>query len=136
MRRLRNILDNIDGKISMIAKSHINYFTCGYNTSSISESINSRLKRILPKARPLTLKEIREQMTFTEYYSMGNKRFIKGRKMKLTRTLDVVEIMTLFNIHHSIAEAISGSIQKSSDLECEILDDNSAIVTEKKSIWK
>lgn len=30
---------NVDGKIDMIAKSRINYFTCGYNTSSISESV-------------------------------------------------------------------------------------------------
>lgn len=61
-------------------------------------------------------------MTFAEYYPMENKRFIKRRKKKLTRTLDIVEIMSLFKIHHRISKSISGSIQKFSDLECEILN--------------
>lgn len=91
------LAENVDPKINMIAKCKINYFTCGYNTSSISESMNSRLKRLVHK-KPLTLKEIREQMTFTEHYSMCTKRFIKGRKMKMTRTLDVIEIMSLFKV--------------------------------------
>ena len=34
------LLENVDEKIDIIAKSRINYFTCGYNTSSISESTN------------------------------------------------------------------------------------------------
>lgn len=61
-------------------------------------------------------------MTFAEYYPMENKRLIKRRKKKLTRTLDIVEIMSLLKIDHRIAKAISESIQKLSDLECEILN--------------
>lgn len=125
------LAENVDPKINNIAKCKINFFTCGYNTSSISESMNSRLKRIAHK-KPLTLTEIREQMTFTEHYSMCTKRFIKGRKMKMTRTLDVVEIMTLFNVSQSIAEAISGSIQKAANLDCEIINQNLAKITQKK----
>lgn len=34
------LLENVDEKIDILAKSRINYFTCGYNTSSISESTN------------------------------------------------------------------------------------------------
>lgn len=47
------------------AKSIIDYFACGYNTSSVSESINSILKRKLPK-RPITLVELRKLITFSK----------------------------------------------------------------------
>ena len=112
--------ENIDEKKDIMIKSKIQYFTCGYNTSSISESSNNRLKSCLPK-RPLSLKEIREEMSFVEHNSYYSKRYIKGRKMKKVRSPDIVEIMSHFHVSQSIAEAISGSINKTEDLEINII---------------
>ena len=122
---------NIDEKLEMSAKSLINYFTCGYNTSSISESINNRLKRTLPK-RPLTLKEIREHLTFMENNSMYNKRYYKTRKERKVKSSDVVNIMSKFNISEPIANEIIGSFEKAERLGCIIHDDDLATITDNK----
>ena len=70
---------NVYSKIDMIAKSRINYFTCVYNTSSISESMNNKLKKDLP-LRELTLTEIRKHLSFIENNTMLNNRYYKKRK--------------------------------------------------------
>ena len=125
------LIENVDNKLDVMAKSRIDYFTCGYNTSSISESTNNRLKRSLPE-RPQSLKEIREHLTFTEFNSHYSKRFIKGRKLKKVRSSNIVEIMSKFKVAQSIAESISGSITKASRLEIQITGNQNAIVIEKK----
>lgn len=87
----------------MMMKSSIDYFTCGYNISSISESANRRMKRILPD-RPQTLKEIREHLTFAENNSRFNKRFVKGRKLKKVKSKYIVDIMSNLSVAVTIAE--------------------------------
>ena len=129
---IRNYLEmNIGKKIDMIAKSSINYFTCGYNTSSVSESINSRLKNSLP-LRYLTLTEIRDHYTFVENNAMLNNRYYKIRKIHKIVPDQIKEIMSRFNVSEAIAEAMLGSIIKSDLLEIE-LSKESAKVKEKKS---
>lgn len=112
-------------------KSRIQYFTCGYITLFISESSNNRFKSCFPKC-PLSLKEIREEMSFVEHNSYYSKRYIKGRKMKKVRSPDIIEILSYFHISQSIAEAISGSINKTEDLEINIIGAQLAFVIEKK----
>lgn len=126
------MIQNVNGKLNMMMKSSIDYFTCGYNTSSISESANRRMKRILPD-RPQTLKEIREHLTFTENNSRFNKRFVKGRKLKKVKSKYIVDIMSNLNVAETIAESISGSISKSQNLEIKFSGCNSATIIEKKN---
>lgn len=88
------------------------FFTCGYNTSSISESINARTKKFLGK-HSLTVKDIREHATFVEHNSFYNQRYMKGRKKKKALSENITEIMTKLDVTQSVAEAIAGSIEKS-----------------------
>lgn len=122
---------NVDEKIDMIAKSRINYFTCGYNTSSISESMNNKLKKDLP-LRELTLTEIRQHLSFVENNSMLNNRYYKKRKNIKILPKDIVAIMSRYNVSENVAEAIAGSIEKSNKLEIMFNENGSCTIKDPK----
>ena len=131
MSYLTNYMENnISEKLNFFAKSHINGFNCGYNTSSVAESNNRRIKNLLPN-RALTLREIRALLISAEEYSMMSRRYVKGKKLRKLRSPLIINILKHFDISENIAEAIAGSIEKSEKLEYEPFDDF-AIITEKK----
>ena len=74
------IENNVKEKIKFFAKSLIQGFNCGYNTSSISESFNRKIKNLHPN-RSVSLKEIRIILKKAEGYSGELRRFVKGCKM-------------------------------------------------------
>lgn len=99
-----------------VSKSKFTGFCGGYQSSSISEASNSRLKKLLP-TRQVTLKEVRQMLITAEEMTMISKRFIKGRKQHKMRNPQVLDIMKNFHVSQVIAEAISGSITKANDSE-------------------
>lgn len=111
----------VDPIMNNISKCKFTGFNGGYQSSSISEASNSRLKKLLP-TKQLTLKEVREILITAEELTQTSKRFIKGRKLHKMRSPQVLEIMKIFQVSQVISEAICGSINKANRLQI-IFDD-------------
>lgn len=108
---------NIVHKLGLMSKAYIgDTFTAGYNTSSIAESTNSRLKSFVQN-KALTLLEMREAATELQTQSESNKNYIKCRKPHKTQDCQVLQIMVDLNVSASIASAIAGSKQKAGRLK-------------------
>lgn len=104
---------NIEKKLSYICKSMLpqGTWTLGYCSSSISESQNNSIKRLMGN-KSLSLKELRDIITFCEEQKEIKQRYIKGLKRHKSIDPDIVSVMKKFNIERRIAEAIVGSIRK------------------------
>ena len=74
---LKNYMNiNIKQNLKYISKSILNGFNCRYNTSSITESSNSRLKMLFP-SHCFSLTDIRVALTSAEHFSLLLKQFIR-----------------------------------------------------------
>lgn len=102
---IKEYLDkNVKPTLCNVSKSKFTGFCGGYQSSSISEASNSRLKKLLP-TRQATLKEVRQIFITAEEMTMISKRFIKGRKLHKMRYLQFLEFMKKFQISGSITKA-------------------------------
>ena len=102
------IEQNVEPDLNNFCKANINFFTAGYNTSSIAESINRRLKRSL-SGMACSLIELEDQ-------SANNYRYMCGIKKRKAPKGEIVDIMTAFNVSLKIAESIEKSISKSKNI--------------------
>lgn len=108
---------NIKNDLKYISKSFLNGFNCGYNTSSIAESSNSRLKILLP-SRSITLKDIRIALSSAEHLSTLSKQFINERKIKDSM---LINVMKKFEISENIANSICDAIIKAQELKFDVI---------------
>lgn len=98
----------------------LNGFNCGYNTSSIAESSNSRLKMLLP-SHSLSLTDIRIALSSAEHLSLLSKQFIRERKTRRIKDSMLINIMEKFDISENIANSICNAIIKAQDLKYDVL---------------
>ena len=115
--------ENIKEDLQYIAKSMIKGFNCGYNTSSIAESTNSKLKAILPD-RSLSLKDIRTMYNNSQRLSILSKEYICGRKQRKVKDSLLIDIMQKFNLSENVSSSICNSIMNSETLKLVFIDED------------
>lgn len=113
------ITEHVEEKMKHFCKSLLgNAFTCGYITSSISESANNRLKSRM-SGRAMSLADIRELQNEIEEQANTNTRYVKGRKHLRAVHPEIAELVTSLRITQPIAEAIAASLHKAKKLRTE-----------------
>lgn len=117
------MIKNIKDDLKYFSKSMLQTFNCGYNTSSIAESTNSRLKNLFPDQRSLSLKEIRVALINAERLSSLSKQYICGIKPRKVKDQILISLIEKFNIAENIASAICNSIINAEDLSIRFIDD-------------
>ncbi len=106
------LLNNIVPKLEFISKAFLGKaFTCGYVTSSISESANSMLKSYV-STQTMDLISMRKAADKLHEQREANQSYIKKRKKHKMCDPSIYDIMLNLNISKEISEAIAGSINK------------------------
>ena len=107
---------HITPKIQNISKVGLkDTFTCGYISSSIAESANSRIKSYI-SGKALTLLEMRIALDNIIANDTTNDQYVKIVKPHKMKDPLVLEMIVTFNISPRIAESIAGSIRKTERL--------------------
>lgn len=112
------IEDKIKPKIQHFSKPYMpdRCFTCGYNTSSVSESRNSQIKREMG-GRALTLVEMRELLDNQAEQANRDTRYVKGRKHHRKIPPEIADIIVQFRLTRTMADVLHRSTLKARQLE-------------------
>ena len=99
-------------KLHEICKSFLtDKLTLGYNTSSMAEASNSRLKRSLGQCRA-TLTDIRQVLDSCEERAADEHAYVKRRKPHLLKSQEFAHLVETFHVETRICEALISSRQK------------------------
>jgi hypothetical protein len=106
---------------ALCTKSHNEAWSLGYNTSSIAEAANSRLKRYC-SSKNQSLVDLRQVAIDIEDQIHVNAEYLKARKPHKSDDTEVDTFMKEFHVHRQIAEALLGSYDKGGLLSAELTD--------------
>lgn len=116
------MVKSIKEDLKYFTKSMLQTFNCDYNTSSIAESTNSRLKNLFHNQRSFKLKEIRSSLKNVERLSNLSKQYIRRIMPKNVKDQILISLMEKFNIEENIAGTICNSIINEDDLSIKFID--------------